>query len=71
MILRRLTVLAHLLAPARRAGLRPGVRGKQPYDFAADPAEQRDRAAEKPDVVERMSRLLLDEAKRTLIQPAP
>jgi arylsulfatase A-like enzyme len=48
---------------------------KQPrwelYDLASDPAEQRDRAAERPDVVADLAARLAAKARRTLVLPAP
>ena len=41
------------------------------YKLDVDPAEQRDLAQEHPDRVEKMSRALLSEARRTLVLPAP
>ncbi len=53
-----------------RDGLRPHARWEL-YDVAADPAEQRDLAGAKPDAVAQMSKLFLDEARRTFVLPAP
>lgn len=53
-----------------RDGLRPNVKWEL-YDLANDPAEQRDLSAEKSDVVERLSQKFLEEARRTLVFPAP
>jgi len=54
----------------RGAGLRPDAQWEL-YNIAADPTEQHDLAAEKPELVEKLSRKFLDEARRTLILPAP
>lgn len=53
-----------------RDGLRAEARWEL-YDVASDPAERDDRAAAEPDRVARMSRLFLEEARRTLVLPAP
>jgi crotonobetainyl-CoA:carnitine CoA-transferase CaiB-like acyl-CoA transferase len=43
----------------------------QLYDLATDPAEQHDRAAERPDLVAELAAAFESEARRTLILPAP
>ena len=53
-----------------RDGLVPGARWEL-YNLRLDPTEQRDLAAEQPERVEQMSRKFLEEARRTLILPAP
>lgn len=53
-----------------RDGLRPNARWEL-YDIVADPVEQHDRAAEKPQLVEELSRVFLKEARRTFVLPAP
>src|SRR5690606_129349 len=53
-----------------REGLREGVRWEL-YNLREDPTEQHDLASEHPDRVEALSRRFLDEARRTLIFPAP
>jgi arylsulfatase A-like enzyme len=41
------------------------------YNLASDPCEQRNLAAEKPHMVDEMSRTFLEEARRTLVLPMP
>ena len=41
------------------------------YNLAADPFEQHNLVAEKPELVERLSRKFLEEARRTNILPKP
>lgn len=53
-----------------RDGLRPGARWEL-YDLRSDPAEQRDLAAQRPAMVEDLSRKFLREARRTFVLPAP
>jgi len=53
-----------------RAGTRPNAE-RRLYDLAADPAEPHNLAAEQPGRVERLAQKLLEEARRTLILPAP
>jgi arylsulfatase len=53
-----------------RDGLRPKARWEL-FDVVADPTEQKDRAAEKPELVDELSRFFLKEARRTLVLPAP
>jgi len=54
----------------RREGLKPDAQWEL-YNIAADPTEQHDLAAEQPELVERLSKKFLDEARRTLVLPAP
>ena len=54
----------------RREGLKPDAQWEL-YNIAADPTEQHDLAAEQPELVERLSEKFLDEARRTLVLPAP
>jgi arylsulfatase len=53
-----------------RTGLAPGARWEL-YNLATDPAEQHDLAAQQPALVDELGRLFLDEARRTLVLPAP
>ncbi len=53
-----------------RDGLQADVQWEL-YDIAADPFEQRNLVAEKPELVERLSRKFLEEARRTNILPKP
>ena len=53
-----------------RDGLQADMRWEL-YDIAADPFEQRNLVAEKPELVERLTRKFLDEARRTNILPKP
>ena len=53
-----------------RDGLKPDVRWEL-YNLADDPVEQHNLAAMKPELVERLSRKFLEEARRTNILPKP
>lgn len=53
-----------------RDGLRPNP-VRQLYNLRADPTEQHNLAAQHPDRVESLTQAFLDEARRTLILPAP
>ena len=53
-----------------RENLRPNARWEL-YDLSNDPVEQHDLAAEKPALVEELSRKFVEEARRTLVLPAP
>jgi arylsulfatase len=51
-------------------GLKPDAKWEL-YNLASDPAEQHNLAAERADLAEQLSRKFLDEARRTLVLPAP
>jgi arylsulfatase A-like enzyme len=51
-------------------GLRPGIRWSL-HDLAADPTEQVDRSADRPDLVAELAAEFLAAARRTLILPGP
>lgn len=53
-----------------RDGLRPNVKWEL-YDLATDPVEQHNLAGEKTEMVEKLSQKFLEEARRTLVLPAP
>jgi arylsulfatase A-like enzyme len=53
-----------------KTGMRPGAVWRL-HDLANDPCEQHDLAKEQPERVEQMATAFLNEAKRTLVLPAP
>ncbi len=53
-----------------RDGLQPDLRWEL-YNLADDPCEMHNLVAEKPELVERLSRKLLEEARRTNVLPKP
>jgi len=54
----------------KRDGLRPDAAWEL-YHMSSDPAEQRNLASEKPELVQRLAKQLADEMRRTLVLPAP
>jgi hypothetical protein len=64
--------LRHRLAHAglARDGFCADARS-EPFNVHRDPAEQRDLAAEQPARVETLARRFVEEARRTLVLPAP